>query len=536
MFYFGVGKIMEKAALLSVTDKNGLVELAEVLIECGFTLLASSGTGEYLKEHNIQTTSIERYTGQSEFLGGRVKTLHPKIHGGILARRNNEKDMLELEQNKIFPIDVAVVNLYPFSQRVSAGANMDQAVEVIDIGGPAMIRAAAKNFYYVLPVIDPGDYREVMEFLRSSSKIEHKQALEFRRRYAVKVFKELAEYNLNIAEYISSVTCVEGDKPEAFTFCCSSGNRFSQVGGLILEKAQDLRYGENPHQAAALYADKYKSWTQLNGKELSYNNLLDFDATLRIIRSVSGDKPFACIVKHLNPCGAACSEDCTDALKRAKASDPRSHFGGIIGFNQKVDLKAAKEVRADFAEIVLAPGYDDEALNYLQKSKNLRVVQFEPAAGSKYEVRSVEGGYLFQEIDSGVSSVKEARIVAGDGLSEQELLDLQFAWNLCAHVRSNAITVVKDQQLLAAGAGQMSRIDAARVALYKAEEHGHDLTGAVAASDAFFPFPDTIEALAHAGVKAIIAPGGSKRDDQVIKVACDLNITLLFSNDRHFRH
>ncbi|MCB0339273.1 MAG: bifunctional phosphoribosylaminoimidazolecarboxamide formyltransferase/IMP cyclohydrolase, partial [Bdellovibrionales bacterium] len=467
---------------------------------------------------------IEEYTGQVEFLGGRVKTLHPKIHGGLLARRDESGHMNDLASQEILPIDVAVVNLYPFIENLkkAAAADPDAMVELIDIGGPAMIRAAAKNHRFVLPLIDPGDYPRVIREMR-----EGEVSLDFRRELAAKVFATLANYNLEIARYFSGPAIK------------SSEDEFSRYDGLVLEKRQSLRYGENPHQKAAFYSrlnSKSSSWEQLSGKELSYNNLLDFDAALGLIRSFRS-KPSAVIVKHLNPCGVASSDSLISALQLAKLGDPRSHFGGIVAFNGTVDSEVAQELREGFVEIVLAPDFDPSALELLKKRKNLRIVKVDlNSQHSVFESRVVEGGVLWQERDSHITDVKDGVVVSKRKPTIQELEALNFAWIVCSHVKSNAIVLAKGTQIQAVGAGQMSRVDSAELAVAKARTHNNELIGSVVASDAFFPFPDSVELLLGAGATAIVAPGGASRDDDVIAAADKADAALIFMKERHFRH
>ncbi|MGI6524914.1 MAG: bifunctional phosphoribosylaminoimidazolecarboxamide formyltransferase/IMP cyclohydrolase [Bdellovibrionota bacterium] len=522
---------MKKAALISVSDRSGLEKFAKTLLECGYELLTTSGSGKFLKECGISSTAIEEYTGQKEILGGRVKTLHPKIHGGLLAKRSDPEHLQQLEEGGIPQIEVAVVNLYPFAGGLTGekAADPDKMVELIDIGGPTMIRAAAKNHQSVWAVIDPKDYEAVGEFLKKREQ-DSAAALQFRRSLAVKVFTQLAQYNLEIARYFAQI------KNEPYTPEWSVGQ---DVTGMVLTKTQDLRYGENPHQKGAFYsvlgaADS--GWKQFQGKELSYNNLIDFDAAYRIVRSLPSDQPAVTIVKHLNPCGAACGKNLIDALTRARAGDPRSHFGGIIAFNRTVDKVTAEAVIDDFTEIVVAPHFEVEALEAFTKRKNLRVLQIDFDKVSRTEFRSVQGGVLVQEVDYGVHAISAEDIVCGEKLSEKVMADLRFAWSLCAYIKSNAISIVKDLMLIGTGGGQMSRIDAAEVALWKARTHGHDLKGAVAASDAFFPFTDCVDVLAEAGICAIVVPAGAKRDAEVLEKAKERGISLIFAHERHFRH
>jgi len=533
-----------KAALLSVSDRTGLADFAKVLQGAGFTLLATSGTTKFLSEQGIETLPIENYTGQKEILDGRVKTLHPKIHAGLLAKRDNPEHLQELETEEILPIDVAVVNLYPFVQNLSSQnvKNPTKMTELIDIGGPTMIRAAAKNFKFVLPVIDPADYAPVGEFLSGKKTYSKGEELDFRRKLSVKVFTKIAHYNLEIAKYLSHVS-FSGTGAEIISVVDDADDfQMGETAGSVLTRVQTLRYGENPHQKAALYRDlsaNEKSWEQLNGKDLSYNNLLDFDAALSLIRTLSGQKPSVAIIKHLNPCGAACGETLLDALTRAKRSDPRSHFGGVLAFSEIVTADVAQAIKEDFAEIVLAPDFAPEAIALFAANKNLRVIKV-PALGTAksghYSTRVVEGGVLIQANDLKLSDVSEATQSSKRKPTATELEDLTFAWKVCAHAKSNAIVIVEGGTVLGVGAGQMSRIDSVELALSKAATHGHNVTGSVCASDAFFPFPDSVETLGKAGVTAIITPSGAKRDGDAVAAADGKNMALLFACDRHFRH
>lgn len=522
---------MKRAALLSVSDRSGIVELARELLELGFVLLTTSGTGKALKEAGIPFTPIEEYTGQREILDGRVKTLHPKIHAGILAKREMDSHRAELEREQILPIDLVAVNLYPFIQNLESdkAADPSKMIELVDIGGPTMIRAAAKNFKNVLPLIDPADYSKALEILRRDAS-PAAEDVDTRRNFAVKVFTQLAEYNLEIARYFAAV----GEKQE------DGARGLGEVQGAVLRRAQELRYGENPHQAAGFFrtvSQKQCSWRQLHGKELSYNNLLDFDAALKLLRELGSEAPTSVIIKHLNPCGVARAGTLAGALQGAKRGDPRSHFGGVLGFNREVDRDVAEAIREDFAEIVLAPGYTAQALEVLRTSKTLRILTVDlESPGPQLELRVVEGGVLVQQPDRRVSAASAARQGGKIEVSNAQLRDLDLAWRICSHVKSNAITLVKDGVLIGVGAGQMSRIDSVELAIAKARRHGHDLAGAVAASDAFFPFPDNVEALAEAGVRAVISPSGAKRDEQVVAAADSSGVALLFSDDRHFRH
>jgi phosphoribosylaminoimidazolecarboxamide formyltransferase/IMP cyclohydrolase len=520
---------MTKYALLSVSQREGIEDFAAGLIKLGFTILTTSGTGKCLSAKGIESVSIRDYTGQPEILGGRVKTLHPKIHGGILARRRDPSHLEDLQEHEIPPIDLVAVNLYPFEAQLAKNpeASLAEMIEFIDIGGPTMIRAAAKSAEDVYAVIDPADYDRVLESLQGDVKDDKSVAL--RHELSAKVFRELAHYNLEIAKFLAR----------------EDGDDAARCTGSVWELAQQLRYGENPQQRAALYrsfGEGELSWQQLAGKALSYNNILDADAGYRLIRTLSWCQErfsageVVCILKHLTPCGAAVAATQAEALQRAKQSDPRSHFGGIIGFATEVTEEAAHEVVKDFTEIVIAPAFSDAALKVFEKRKNVRLLQCDYEAPLEEEVRSTLFGYLRQSPDLVSCDTASCHVAAGEGAFEDRRADMELAWALVGHTKSNAIVLVRDQMLIGSGAGQTSRIDSVEVALYKAREHGHALEGAVAASDAFFPFPDSVERLAECGVRAIIAPNGSKKDDEVVAVAENLGITLLFAPERHFRH
>ncbi len=512
---------LPKAALISVYDKTGILEFAQKLQALGYIILSSSGSAKFLQEAGVTVKLVEDYTGQPEILEGRVKTLHPKVHAGILAKRNPQH-LADLASIDGYQIDIVAVNLYPFIQNLNSEKAEDyqKMVELIDVGGPTMIRAAAKNFANVYAVIDPSDYVSVIASLESKD-----DSKAFRQNLAIKVFTQVANYDLAISKYFSGLDV--------------SDSTFSPVNGFVLEANQTLRYGENPHQQAIYYqavGSKNSAWKQLAGKELSYNNFLDFDAALSALTAVQTNQHLAVIIKHLNPCGAALAESQVKALEQAKLSDPRSHFGGIIAFNQKLELATAENIIGDFCEIVIAPDFDPAALEVLSARKNIRLIQADRSQWPSTEWRSCAGGFLLQTVDVKVSSVQEAALKTTRKCSAQELLELDFAWQICKSVKSNAIVIVKDQLLLATGAGQMSRIDSVELALQKSRIHQHDLQGAVAASDAFFPFADSVETLAAAGVKAIIVTGGAKQDAEVIATAEKLGISLLFTADRHFRH
>jgi phosphoribosylaminoimidazolecarboxamide formyltransferase/IMP cyclohydrolase len=520
---------MKKCALLSVSEREGLVELGSALIDSGYEILATSGTGRFLKEGGVPFTSVESYTGLAELLGGRVKTLHPKIHGGILAKRDDVQHCEQLEAAAIEFIDVVVVNLYPFQKYVNSerAKSMDEMVELIDIGGPTMIRAAAKNHKHVLPVIDPKDYQSIISHLREGLEFDSV----FRRRLAAKVFSYMAEYDASIGAYLAMTEATEDEN-------------FPEAVSVTLQRSASLRYGENPHQAGSVYTATSKNlnffggadWKQLQGKELSYNNMLDLDAGLRLMADLSSDTPTVAILKHLNPCGLATGESCAVAIQRAKQCDPRSHFGGILVLSCAVDADAAEEIKGDFAEIVIAPSYDPEARAILETRKNLRLIEVKKSTMGGFEMRTVAGSILLQEPDVRRSVVTMEGLMSKRVPSQEELSDLELAWRIVGHVKSNAIVLVRDGLLIGVGAGQMSRIDSIELAFKKAKMHGHIVSGAVAASDAFFPFADSIEAFANEGVCAVIAPSGARRDEEICTVASEKNVSLFFAPDRHFRH
>lgn len=526
---------MQKMALLSVSDQTGLTEFARALVASGYSLLATSGTGKALAVEKIPYTSVESYTGLAELLDGRVKTLHPKIHGGILARRDSESHVAQLHSASIAPIDLVAVNLYPFTKYLDSerAKNPEEMTELVDVGGPTMIRAAAKNHRFVLPVIDPTDYPKIIELL-----VRHGSdpfPLEFRRNLAAKVFSTLSAYDGAIGGYFASLGSSLGVAGDA---------DFPGTVSLALQKGADLRYGENPHQRAAVYQVSHStvptlrgsSWRQLGGKELSYNNMLDFDAGLRLLADLPTSQSTVAILKHLNPCGVASATSVSSAIERAKQCDPRSHFGGILVSNCEIDREAAEEIRGDFAEIVVAPSYSPEALDVLRTSKTLRILEVGVERLSGFELRTVAGSVLLQDPDVARSSVTDRFRVTPRQATDDELADLDLAWRICGHVKSNAIVLVRGGLLIGVGAGQMSRIDSIELAIRKAKLHGHLLNGAVAASDAFFPFPDSIEALAAEGISCVVAPAGAKRDADVKATATAKNVSLFFVEDRHFRH
>jgi len=494
-------------AILSVSDKTGILELAKVLRAKGVEILSTGGTAKHLGDAGIAVTPIATWSGAPEILGGRVKTLTPKVFGAILHDRARREHIADCQRLSIPPVDLVVVNLYPFETTIAKeGVTVAEAIEQIDIGGPSMLRAAAKNHRYVLPLCDPSLYSE---FLREFERGEISD--DFRLRCAIAVFEKTSAYDSAIARYL-------GQRPTA------NGQRLN----VSLPKFQDLRYGENPQQTAAFYAAA-KPFEQIQGKELSYNNLLDLDAAVRLANALP--KPAAAVIKHTNPCGAAGGSTVGEALRSAIEADPVSAFGGIIGVNEEFDEECARAVEGLFLEVVVAPSFGTEALSILAKKKNLRLVIMMPPS-NETELRSAAGGVLAQSVDR-MGRPETWKVVTERQPATEHLAGLQFAWILCAHVKSNAIVLTSERQSIGIGAGQMSRVDAARVALMKASR---STEGALAAPDAFFPFRDGIDLLADAGVKAVIQPGGSVRDGEVIAAANERGLTMLFTAERHFRH
>ncbi len=503
-----------KRAILSVSDKTGILELARALEAKGVELLSTGGTAKHLSDNGVAVTPIAQWSGAPEILGGRVKTLTPKVFGAILHDRNNREHLADVGRLSIPAIDLVVVNLYPFETTIAKeGVTLAEAVEQIDIGGPSMLRAAAKNHKHVLPLCDPATYDDFLEELE-----EGEISDDFRLECALRVFTLTSAYDATIAEYL--LEQMPGVVVETAT----------TEPALCLEtpKFQDLRYGENPQQTAAFYAEG-KPFEQLQGKELSYNNLLDLDAAIRLAHAFT--EPAAAVIKHTNPCGVARRGSLADALKAAIESDPVSAFGGIIGANRPFDEEAAKLVESMFLEVIVAPSFDDAALQILGKKKNLRLV-VAAAPENELELRSAAGGVLVQSVDR-VSGRDSWKVVTARKPDAAELAGLEFAWIVCAHVKSNAIVLTGESQSIGIGAGQMSRVDAAKVAIMKSIL---PTTGSLAASDAFFPFRDGLDILADAGVRAVIQPGGSVRDAEVIAAADERGLAMVLTGERHFRH
>jgi phosphoribosylaminoimidazolecarboxamide formyltransferase / IMP cyclohydrolase len=507
-----------RRALVSVFDKAGLERLAAALGAAGVEVVSTGSTAAALERHGLRVTRVEELTGFPELLDGRVKTLHPKVHAGLLADRAQPGHRAELEEAGIAPFDLVVVSLYPFEETVaSPGVDPALAIERIDIGGPAMVRAAAKNHSWVAVVCDPGDYPLVEAALSSGGTTASE-----RRALAAKAFARTAAYDSAVATWMGA----GGGLPERLT-----------VGGRLRQR---LRYGENPHQEAAFYAVEGPggSWglgaaRQVAGKELSYNNLLDADAALALAAE-HGDRPFVVIVKHTNPCGAAFGATLEEAYAGALEGDPVSAYGGVVGLSRPLDAATAKRVAGIFTEVVVAPGFDDEALAVLAGKPSLRLVEVDPARpAGRLSVRSVAGGLLAQEPDPGADDPAAWDLQAGDPPGPGLLADLALAWSVAAHVKSNAIVLARDGRVVGVGAGQQSRVDSVKIAVAKAGERAR---GAAAGSDAFFPFPDGVEALAAAGVLAVAQPGGSVRDPEVTAAAAAAGMAMLHTGRRHFRH
>jgi len=520
-------EITIKQALISVSDKSGVVELARTLVDRGVRILSTGGTAKLLKESGIAVDEVGDYTGFPEMLDGRVKTLHPKIHGGILARREVPAHLEAIERAGIAPIDLVVVNLYPFAQTVARpGCTLDEAVENIDIGGPTMVRAAAKNYPGVAVVTDPGDYSRVMDELDVRSGA---LALDTRFALAKKAFAHTAAYDAAIGNYLTSLDA--SDRPAAFP------DRLT----LQWHRVQEMRYGENPHQQAAFYRDAAPAegtlaqYTQLQGKELSYNNIADADAAWECVKTFNG--PACVIIKHANPCGVAEAGGCLAAYERAFATDPTSAFGGIIAFNRAVDGPTAEAVAKQFVEVVIAPEISADARAAFASKTNVRVLAVPMGHEvQRHDFKRVGGGLLVQTPDAKNVGHAEVRVVTKRAPSDAELSDLLFAWRVAKFVKSNAIVFCEGGRTLGVGAGQMSRVDSARIAAIKAQNAGLSLAGSVVASDAFFPFRDGVDVVAQSGARAIIQPGGSMRDDEVIAAADEQGIAMVFTGFRHFRH
>ncbi len=524
---------MSRLALLSVSNKTGLVDFARSLItEFGFQIISSGGTAQALKDAGLAVTKVAEYTGSPEILGGRVKTLHPKIHGGILARRDVPEDLADLVANNIQAINLVVVNLYPFQQTIAKpGVSLEEAIEQIDIGGPAMLRAAAKNHAYLTVLCNPSNYLAYLEQLRQGS-----PSLEFRRACAQEVFAHTANYDQAIAQYLTAQTQDPDQNPEQ-PKATSLPQQFSLVG----KELQTLRYGENPHQAASWYqtGDQPTGWaaaTKLQGKELSYNNLVDLEAAKQLIVEFT-DIPAAAIIKHTNPCGVATGSTLVEAYDRAFAADSTSAFGGIVALNRPIDVPTATALSKTFLECIVAPSCEPEAQAILAAKPNLRLLitpdLLDTSSTIAPTVKVITGGFLVQSPEETIATPQNWQVVSTKQPSPEELQELLFAWQVVKHVKSNAIVVTKDQVTLGIGAGQMNRVGSVKIAL---EQAGEKSQGGYLASDGFFPFDDSVKTAAAAGIKAIVQPGGSVRDKDSIQAANDLGLIMVITGLRHFSH
>lgn len=512
-------------ALISVSDKTGVLDFCRELDQLGIEILSTGGTAKLLAENNVSVTEVSDYTGFPEMMDGRVKTLHPKVHGGILGRRGTDDEVMAA--NDINPIDLVVVNLYPFEQTVAnPDCDLATAIENIDIGGPTMIRAAAKNHADVTVIVDPNDYQSTVDELKNNDSGISEQT---RFNLALKSFEHTARYDTAISAYLGAVNQVQ----------------FPDTLNLQFHHTQSMRYGENPHQNAAFYTEKspesgtIAAATQLQGKELSYNNIADADAALECVKSFT-EKPTCVIVKHANPCGVAQADDILTAYDLAHATDPTSAFGGIIAFNQELDEKTAAEIISrQFVEVIIAPTISPVAKTVLAEKKNVRVLEcgiWDNINRSSLDFKRVADGLLVQDKDFGQITEEDIKVVSKRQPSEQQMADMLFAWKVGKFVKSNAIVYCKNGQTIGVGAGQMSRVYSAKIAGIKAADEGLFVPGSAMASDAFFPFRDGIDAAAEAGITAIIQPGGSMRDNEVIEAADEHDIAMVFTGMRHFRH
>ncbi|AWG77367.1 bifunctional phosphoribosylaminoimidazolecarboxamide formyltransferase/IMP cyclohydrolase [Vibrio parahaemolyticus] len=523
-----------RRALISVSDKTGIVEFAQALAERGVDILSTGGTARLLAEQGIAVTEVSDYTGFPEMMDGRVKTLHPKVHGGVLGRRGQDDDVMA--KHGINPIDMVVVNLYPFAETVAKeGCTLADAVENIDIGGPTMVRSAAKNHKDVTIVVNASDYDRVIAEMDANDK---SLTLETRFDLAIAAFEHTAAYDGMIANYFGTMVPSYGENKEG-----DEESKFPRTFNQQFEKKQDMRYGENSHQAAAFYVEanpqeaSVSTARQIQGKALSYNNIADTDAALECVKEFN--EPACVIVKHANPCGVALGKDILEAYNRAYQTDPTSAFGGIIAFNQELDAETATAiVERQFVEVIIAPSVSTEAIEVVAAKKNVRLLECGEwsTKTTGFDVKRVNGGLLVQDRDQGMVSLDDLKVVSKRQPTEEELKDALFCWKVAKYVKSNAIVYAKGDMTIGVGAGQMSRVYSAKIAGIKAADEGLEVAGSVMASDAFFPFRDGIDAAAEAGIKCVIQPGGSMRDDEVIAAADEHGMAMIFTGMRHFRH
>lgn len=511
---------MTKRALISVSDKSGVLEFAKELVALGYEVLSTGGTKKHLQDNGVPVTPVDEVTKFPEILGGRVKTLNPMIHGGLLAKYDDAEHQAQMKEHGIEPIEIVCVNLYPFVETISKpDVTFEDAIENIDIGGPTMLRSAAKNQQYVTVIVDANDYEGVLAELKDAGQT----TLQTRRRLAAKVFRHTAAYDSYISNYLSA----------------ELGEEFPEQMTLTYELKQTLRYGENPHQKAAFYQKRLASdfsvayAEQLHGKELSYNNIQDANAALQIIKEFK--QPAAVAVKHMNPCGVGTGETIAEAFNKAYEADATSIFGGIVALNREVDAKTAEQLASIFLEIIIAPAFSKEAIELLTVKKNIRLltISFDQHTQDAFNTVSVEGGLLVQEPDRYGFDEADIQVVTDRQPTEEEWAAMRLGWSVVKHVKSNAIVITDEQMTLGIGAGQMNRVGSAKIAL---EQAGEKAAGAALASDAFFPMPDTVEAAIEAGITAIIHPGGSKRDQESIDAANKAGITMVLTGVRHFKH
>lgn len=506
-------------ALLSVSDKTGIVKLAKALHRDGVEIVSTGGTAQAIREVEIPVTDVSEITGFPECLDGRVKTLHPKVHGGILARTSHQPDINEIDELGISPFELVVVNLYPFKEVVNdEDINAATVTENIDIGGPTMVRAAAKNFAHVCILTNPGQYEDFQNKLSSNNDIDYSTRLKLAR----KAFEHTADYEAAISRYFNKLD--EQELPDQLN--------------ISISKHAGLRYGENPHQKASVYGNQNRYIDCFHGKELSYNNYLDIDSALRLMTDFKNEDPTVAIFKHTVPCGISTKPNLNEAYKRAFATDTVSPFGGIVIVNRPLDMDTAKSIDSIFTEIILAPGYEDGVIDFLKQKKNRRLIKILnfPNGQNDYSIRSIIGGALYQQVDSKVVTADDLEVVTERKPTEKELSDLLFGWKVVKHVKSNAIVYAKDQSTCGIGTGQTSRVESSVIAVRKAMNEDLSLKGSVIASDAFFPFADGVIAAAQSGATAVIQPGGSVRDQEVIDAANKYKMTMVFTGIRHFKH
>ena len=512
---------MNKKALISVWDKTNILEFSKLLIKRNFEILSTGGTKSFLEKNNIPVTSVSDLTGYGSIMDGRVKTLHPKIFGGILADRENQAHLNDLELMKSNTIDLVVVNLYPFvSEAIKNKLPMEKAIEYIDIGGPSMLRAAAKNYKSVVPISDINDYEK---YIADYDFHKGQIPIKIRKGYAIKIFHITTQYDSNIKYYLDSINKKKQQLPDSIN--------------ININKSIELRYGENPHQKAGYYISEggKEDWKQLQGKQLSYNNYTDIDSAISIVKDFN--RSSCSIIKHANPCGFAIGKNNIEAFNRSVRSDPVSYFGGIVGFNGLVNVKLANILIKPFLECIVAPDFDSKSLDVFKTKKNLRIIKInENYQPSKHTIKNALGGFIFQDTDTCNINLDSCEVVTKKKPSKKYRDAMKLGWKLIKYVKSNAIIFANDKQLLGVGAGQMSRVDSVKIAIRKVEESGLSLDGAIMVSDAFFPFSDSLEIAAKAGIKSVIQPGGSIKDSEIINVADELNLSMVFTRIRHFYH